>query len=142
MPPTTTATPNQPGVTPPPHQQLSAALIAAPPDRPSKIELILQPAELGALRFDMQPEGDKLHILISAERPETLDLLRRTAPELMAELRQSGLQGGTLNFGQWSTPRDQTANSAPRHMGPLDEPPAKLPPPQRRTPSAGLDLRV
>jgi flagellar hook-length control protein FliK len=90
--------------TPPqnPMQQASAALVRLAADAPGRIELTLTPETLGRVHFDMRPEGAGLAITVSAERSETLDLIRRHLPDLLAELRQAGVQAGTLSFGSWA----------------------------------------
>lgn len=65
------------------------------------VELSLAPEELGRLRMSLQPEGDVMVVLLSAERPETIDLMRRHADQLAQEFRQAGFSGATLSFGQW-----------------------------------------
>ena len=131
-----------------PAKQAGAALAQLPPDQPGRIELTLTPEALGRLHFDMRPEGTGLAITLSAERPETLDLMRRNLPELLAELKQAGVQAGTLSFGAWSEGRH-----APTPDNPYPEPePASHPEaaplpatPQRRATLArpqGMDLRL
>lgn len=71
-------------------------------------ELRLMPEELGHVRIDMRHEGDRLVMSVSAERQDTLDLLRRHAGELAAELRAAGHSGLDLSFGRWSGPGAET----------------------------------
>lgn len=85
-----------------PVQQVATAFSLNPPEQPGRIELTLTPENLGKLHFDFRPEGDSLSIILSAERPETLDLMRRHLPDLIAELRQLGLEPGNLSFGTWA----------------------------------------
>lgn len=85
-----------------PVQQVATALSLNLPEQPGRIELTLTPENLGKLHFDFRPEGDSLSIILSAERPETLDLMRRHLPDLIAELRQLGLEPGNLSFGTWA----------------------------------------
>lgn len=127
---------------PPLPQQIAAALAPAATDQPGTIDLVLRPDELGSLRFEMRPQGDRLHVVISAERPETLDLLRRSAPELMAELRQSGLQGSTLQFGQWSQQRSTPPPPQQPEFTPLADLPLPPHPAPQRPAATGLDLRL
>lgn len=67
-------------------------------------ELRLAPEELGHVRIDLRQEGDRLVMTVAAERQDTLDLLRRHAGELAAELRAAGHPGLDLSFGRWSGP--------------------------------------
>lgn len=68
-----------------------------------RVELLLDPAELGRLRFELAPEGDRVTVLISVERQDTLDLLRRNAELLRAEFRDAGFGAADLSFSQWGT---------------------------------------
>lgn len=114
----------------------------------SRAELILDPAELGRLRFDILTQGSQVQIHLSAERPETLDLLRRHSEELRQEFQAAGFDTGSLNFGQWSQKgQDRAAPTAP--LGPdtvsdgfplLDLP--ATPAPRTGPSGSGLDLRL
>lgn len=87
---------------------------ALPPDLPlvllaqaakaaeSPIELLLNPEELGRLRFEMIQDGDQMKVVLSAEHPETLDLIRKNADQLLNEFKQAGFSNASLSFGQWS----------------------------------------
>lgn len=65
------------------------------------VDVLLQPEELGHVKFQIQQHGETVRILLSAERPETLDLLRRHSDQLLQEFRQSGFSQASLNFSQW-----------------------------------------
>lgn len=128
-------------------QQAGAALATLAPAQPGRIELLLAPESLGRLHFDMRPEGGALSITLSAERPETMDLMRRHLPELMVELKQLGLQAGSLSFGSWNEGRHPPAAASPQPHAPETVPPADTSPPPapRKTTtlvSQGLDLRL
>jgi flagellar hook-length control protein FliK len=64
------------------------------------LELALSPEELGRVTISIRQDGDFVRVTLAAERPETLDLLRRHAGDLVADLRQSGFSGASLSFGQ------------------------------------------
>lgn len=66
-----------------------------------EVELLLAPEELGKLRFHIQHDGTLIRISLAAERPETMDLLRRHAVQLLQEFHQSGYSEATIDFGQW-----------------------------------------
>lgn len=70
------------------------------------IEMLLNPAELGHLRFEIHQNGDQVQVLLSTERPETLELLRRNADHLVSEFRNAGFAGASLSFGQWGRSTD------------------------------------
>lgn len=75
--------------------QVSAA-IARTPD--GGADLSLHPRELGLLRLSLSPTETGLVVTLTAERPETLDLLRRHAAELGQDLRSLGFRDVDLNF--------------------------------------------
>ena len=98
-------------------------------------ELTLSPEELGRLTISMKQDGDFVHVTVHAERPETLDLMRRHSHELVADLRQAGFSGASLNFGQGGkSPQGQLAGSPPEGNSPSGaalSPPATNPPNSR-----------
>ena len=79
------------------------------------VELRLDPEELGKLRIALRSEGDLMQVSVTAERPETLDLLRRHSDRLMQELQAAGYDGATLDFGHWQSgaERDAKPNTEP-----------------------------
>ena len=90
---------------------LSAQLLHHSADaKTSGVDVLLQPEELGHVKFQIQQHGDNVRILLSAERPETVELLRRNADQLLQEFRQSGFSQASLSFGQWG---DQQRAPAP-----------------------------
>lgn len=129
-----------------PVRQVVETLAAQPADVPGRIELTLTPETLGKVHFDMRPEGDSLSIVLSAERADTLDLMRRHLPDLMAELKQAGIQAGSFSFSSWN--EGQRAQSSQLETPPLEatETPAAGPTPPIRPARAvshlgGLDMR-
>ena len=74
-------------------RQLSAGFAAAPGD---KVEVILSPEELGRVRMTILNDDRGLTMTFVAERPETLDLMRRNIDSLAQDFR--GLGFGALNF--------------------------------------------
>jgi hypothetical protein len=129
-----------------PVHQAVAAFGSGQIEGPTRIELVLTPEDLGSLRFEIQPKGDELLITLSAERPETRDLMRKHSADLLAELREAGFQGGTLSFGEWSDrqpdqspgpPPPETETSPPTNTATVLKPPSAIKP----AASGGLDLR-
>lgn len=79
-------------------RQLADAIISS--DTPGgQTELVLSPDDLGKVQFSIRNVEGQLSILITADRPETMNLLRRNADLLAAELAQSGMDSADLNFG-------------------------------------------
>ena len=96
---------------PPTAAQLSAQLLPlAQSAQSGPVELVLSPAELGQLRFEIHHRGDQVQIVLSAERPETLDLLRRNSEQLLADFRNAGFAGASLAFGGWGAGQNAGAN--------------------------------
>lgn len=83
----------------------------------SSFEISLSPAELGKLDISMQVSDDgRVHAVLRAERPETLELLKQDARALETQLRQAGLDVGSnaLSF-QLSQGNAQRQNLADRN---------------------------
>lgn len=78
-------------------QQIVGVLESA---REAVLEITLSPAELGRVSLRMQPGEGGMLVLVMAERSETLDLLRRHAADLAAELRGMGYADVSFRFGQ------------------------------------------
>ena len=111
-------------------------------------ELALSPGELGHVRVKLKPDTanpDRLVVMITFERPETLDLFRRHAGELADALRAAGYAGADLGFGQQGSgqpdPRDHRAAQGFDGL-PSSEPAGELHPPPRHSGAASLDLRL
>lgn len=112
-------------------------------------ELALAPEELGRVRLRLEPDAanpDRMLILISVERPETLDLFRRHAGELADAIRAAGYSGADIGFGQegqgqrgQSDPRPAPATGSP---GFLHDVPAPTVSPPRHVAGTSLDLRL
>ncbi len=61
-------------------------------------EITLAPAELGTVRIALSRDANGLVVLLTAERPEALDLLRRHMDLLRQELAAQGEDGARLDF--------------------------------------------
>lgn len=137
--------PQTAAVAPAPGAQIATALSQS---AEGTVELILAPAELGRLRMELVPEGELLRVTVSVERPETLDMLRRNADVLLAEIRQAGFTGAQLSFGSWGGQKGSDPAPRPHDNPPSEDAAPGVPPPFFRpspAPSAagaGLDLRL
>jgi|GEM_PF-1364763 len=150
--PVTTVAPASASAFTPHSRPLAATLIEHVRNgRAESVELSLAPEGLGHLRLSLQPEGDVMRVLISAERPETVDLMRRHADQLAQEFRQAGYAGATLSFGQWGTggaahpPAQAPAQANPQAAATTVANPSLTasPPGAQEAPEAGgLDLRL
>jgi flagellar hook-length control protein FliK len=70
-------------------------------------EIALNPAELGRVRISVTAGDAGLTVAIIAERPETVDLMRRNIDLLTRELREMGCENLTFTFGEQSGDADQ-----------------------------------
>lgn len=103
--PAVSSPPHDPRAAPPPPQAapvLAQLVQAAVTARQGLTELRLSPEELGPVRIDLRTEGDQAILTLSAERPDTLDLMRRHADRLASDLRAAGFQQLDLSFGRWA----------------------------------------
>ena len=85
----------------PPMMQVEAALRDAIPTKPDRIEIRLHPESLGTVEVRLHLYGDgSVAAHVTADRPETLQLLTSDAAQLEQSLRDSGLQAqaGSLSF--------------------------------------------
>ena len=123
-------------------QQVAHLILSHAEDR---AELLLDPAELGRLRFEITQRGEGVQIVVMAERPETMDLLRRHADQLLDDLQAMGFSGSALGFGNWNGPPQQFQPPLPeaeRVQTPFAVAvPFPTPPPPRDA-VGGLDLRL
>ncbi len=136
------AVPSRPGD--PVTTQVAHLIVHRAEDR---AEVLLEPAELGRMRFEITHRGDGVQILLSAERPETLELLRRHADQLTGEFRAMGFGSADLGFGTWGGGQAKPDRTAWTDLGPAPviNPGGIAPAPVTRaltTGSGGLDLRL
>ena len=137
-----------PTTLPVPHiaAQINAALAQ---NADGSTDLALSPEELGKVRLKLKPDAgnpDRMVVMITFERPETLDLFRRHAGELADALRSAGYAGADIGFSQegsfasGSDRREGRSSPAasPIHPAPSDPSPA----PARLMAGASLDLRL
>ena len=118
---------------------------AAPRAAEAAIEITLHPEELGRLKLTLTgSEGAQL-LQVVAERPETLDLVRRHIDLLMREFGAQGFGGLNVSLGsnrdapaRFSAPRQDT-QGAEQHLSTQAETPATQSPGLLRD---GLDLRL
>jgi len=72
-----------------------------------RFELSLSPTELGKVEMMLQDSENRLTLIVNAERPETMDLIRRHIGLLELELRQMGLGNLSLQLGTGGAPDSQ-----------------------------------
>ena len=115
------------------------------------IDLALHPRELGRLRLSLAPTEQGLVVTVTADRPETLDLMRRHAAELGQDLRAMGFRDVDLNFSG-TGPDHFRGQAAPAGRDdtriPDGSPPVADPGPSRPVAAvqavrvSGLDIRL
>lgn len=110
------------------------------------VEVLLEPSELGRVRFEIATEGDRLQVMVSVERADTLDLLRRNIDLLREEFRQAGFDAASLGFGHWGNgSRSESGQQAATNEQAPDPEPATAASLPARPPGqngSGLDLRM
>jgi len=111
-----------------------------------RFELSLAPAELGKVDMSLQDRENRLTLIVHAERPETMDLIRRHIGQLEQELRQMGLGNLSLQLGTGGAATSQGGQGQERQLayaGDSDTPPEPV---RRASPPlmAGdhLDIRL
>ena len=68
--------------------------------REGTFEISLSPEELGRVRMTLTPTETGLHLNLSSERPETLDLLKRHIANLQQDFAALGYGDIAFDFGQ------------------------------------------
>ncbi|MDO6586258.1 flagellar hook-length control protein FliK [Salipiger sp. 1_MG-2023] len=124
-------------------RQIADAATTGTPNSDGSIELQLRPDELGLMRFKMMHGEHGMTMHISAERPETLDMLRRNIDQLSRYLDELGYESTSFTFGDGHTGSNPgggrampvTAQDVPQ----LTDSPDTAPP--LSIASGGLDLR-
>ncbi len=121
-----------------------ATVITAKPGS-GGVEIALNPEELGRVSITMGGREDGLHLIIAAERPETLDLMRRHIGVLSAEFQKLGLGDLSFDLGLAGESR-QDAKASPQQASfdplDLDDAAETAPQPIPTGPERGLDLRL
>ena len=109
-----------------------------------EIELQLHPKELGRLRFVMSPGEGQMLVQIFAERPETLEALRRHAELLTQELFSEGFENANFSFEQ-DTSQNRGSSLEPSKGCAQDETsgaPKTVVAYEWRHPDSRLDIRI
>lgn len=126
--------------------QLVNALIRA---QNNKVEISLNPAELGRVRMVLATSAAGVEVSIAAERPETLELMRRHIDQLAEEFRRLGYDnigfefaGGQSRGGFDNEPAGsrQSDRSESGNHPDVSEP--GIISPSRTTNTGGIDLRL
>ena len=69
-------------------------------DAARNIEISLDPVELGKIHLSLQPSEGGMTVQVTAERPETLDLMRKSVSELQADIMELGYSDVGFEWGR------------------------------------------
>lgn len=109
------------------------------------VEVTLSPDELGKVRMTFAVADGALTLTLVADRPQTLDLMRRNIDQLAQEFRDLGYQNLNFSFAQ---NRDQRRNQSrgEDRAGTVETapywPPPEVAPAAASRDSRGVDLRL
>ncbi len=113
------------------------------PDRP--VELSLNPEELGRVRLSISTAEGGITVHVLAERPETLDLMRRHIDQLGREFQALGYENINFAFnegqseqGTGTNSHESNAQSVTGEREQQEDPTVQV----TMTPSTGVDLRL
>lgn len=115
------------------------------PEKP--IEIALNPAELGRVRMVMATSETGITVTITADRGDTLDLMRRNIDDLGKSLNDLGFEDVSFAFDQQQHPTEQQEQTGDDDLSRVDEPLVMLPAQPRlapavSVPSTGIDMRL
>ena len=107
-------------------------------------EIALSPQELGRVRMQVTAIDGAIMLNVTAERPETADLLRRHAETLAQEFRALGFHDIAFSFGDGRTPDRDSASPATNAVATLTDQAVaeETVPRSRHQPNGSLDLRM
>ncbi len=109
------------------------------------IEVALNPEELGRVSIVLNGRDDGLYMTITAERPETLDMMRRHLSVLETEFQNFGLGGLSIDLGTSADAQsdEPDSNEDTQFLAPQSEhPPEAGPTPSRASPDGRIDIRL
>jgi len=101
--------------------QIAAAIGRGASGADRVIDLVLNPEELGKVRLSLSQSDAGLSVSVLAERPETLDLLRRNIDLLAGEFLDIGYQSAEFSFGHEEPGAQQHPRATVSSPGPLSE---------------------
>lgn len=89
----------------------------------SSVEIILKPVELGRVQISISTSDTSVVVHVAAERPETMELLRRNIDQLASEFRDIGYGHSEFRFangdpGNGQTKDDQSASHSDAKLDP------------------------
>ncbi|WP_298841099.1 flagellar hook-length control protein FliK [uncultured Roseobacter sp.] len=126
-----------------------AEVLQKMPDKP--VELLLSPRELGKVRMSIAASENAITVTVLAERPETLDLMKRHIDQLAREFEALGYESINFAFseGQQQADReddDQNGQQAAVFLAPDPSENSTggstVPEAVRLTAETGVDIRL
>ncbi len=106
-------------------RQVVMQLVSAISDRrQNQVEILLRPRELGKVKLSIRHIDKAVLVHVFADRPETLDLMRRNSFMLEGELRQMGYGDVGFSFsngGDRDHPGWRQADPTPRGVMPVTD---------------------
>ena len=123
-------------------QQIHTAIIKA---EGKMVEIALKPEELGKVKISMSQVEGVMSVSIIADRPETLDLLRRNIDMLNRDFEQMGFDDVSFDFeaaSDASTDEQAPDGADTQGEGVSYMSDASLPPAPLETATQGVDIRI
>lgn len=119
-PPSVGAVPPSSVATPPPAGQIAAQILESrPTQHGQETEILLDPEELGRVRMKFLQSDGQLTLIVTAERSETHDLLRRHMHELATQMKNLGFDRLEMSLSDGSQQQQQRRPSADQHSDSL-----------------------
>lgn len=131
-------------------RQIATALAAMPQEPGGAVDIALDPPELGRLRLSLSELNGVMTLSITAERPETADLIRRHLVLLADEFTRQGLDAPSVDISNGGGQQGQDARAAEMPAASEDAGADSAPPLRATVPMSlvrlgvggGLDLRL
>ena len=139
---TTTAHPMQRSVNAPIVQQILRHLPTTEIAKQQQYEIELSPRELGHVKITMVPTEANMNILISCERDETSNLLRRNLNELTQDMHEIGYANVDIEFGQGSEDTSKGQQFSTSQQRDTQDQPTTTPASIHITLGGGVDLKI
>jgi len=139
---TTSAHPVQRSVNAPIVQQILRHLRTTEIAKPQQYEIELSPRELGHVKITMVPTEANMNILISCERDETSNLLRRNLNELTQDMHEIGYANVDIEFGQGSEDTSTGQQFSASHHNDTPDKPMTTPASNQIMQGGGVDLKI
>ncbi|MFC4668009.1 flagellar hook-length control protein FliK [Seohaeicola nanhaiensis] len=107
------------------------------------VEVTLNPEELGRVRMLLSSADGNISLIITGERQDTLDLLRRHIDALVQDFRKMGFENVGYEFRQFeSGGRRDRPTAAPSRRSAVEVDLTESTTSRRHTAASGLDIRV